>query len=161
MKMNKITFVSLLAVLTLFVFSNMNYAQVGLVSPPSVSSGYGFIYNNAVTTTNDTLASNWFWIGDHSTIELGFAVNDSAKLSVIVNYQAGADEYGTITPASTDTLTTTSNTGAYMTLVLRGYNSAGTFVNRIPASNKIRVTVVRLTGSAVTFRLQGRAVFKN
>ena len=121
------------------------------------SSGYGFLYNSAFSVAGtDTLTSEWFAIGDHGSVELGFAVSDSSKFEVVVYYQAGAStsQYATVTA---DTLTNTTDGGGFVTKILRSSSS-----NLIPAATYIKVRAVRIaTGSATSVTFQGRVVFKD
>jgi hypothetical protein len=121
------------------------------------SSGYGFM-SETITAANDSILSSSLVIDDsYNSVALGFATDDSLKIEVTTYYgitgKTGAFTYAT---KSLDTLTTTSNTGAFLNIILRGYNSAGSYVNGIPAANRLQFMVKRLTGSAVSAEVVGR-----
>jgi hypothetical protein len=154
------------------LFAGMAFAQNP--NAPGEASGRGILYDAAVTATNDTLASSWYNIGDASEVFLGFSVSDSALIKFTVDYRAGgsgADEYASFT----DSLFTNSATGAYLPYQLKGFmgnaesaaaqDTAIGYINRIPASNHIRVHVFRHTDNnakvnATTYSLQTRLIFK-
>ena len=112
------------------------------------------IYDAAVTSTNDTLASQWVDIGDASEVFLGVSTSDSALIKFDINYKMGGnsgDTYATYT----DSLFTNVAAGTFMPLELKGFlgdnqsivaqDTAIGYINRIPGANFIKVNAYRLT----------------
>ena len=147
----------------LFVlFVGLSYGQTGLVSPPAVQNAYGFFTaTNLKAAGGDTVKSGWFPIGQYNSTTLGFVSNDSAKFQVTVDYGVSQSVYATTVVTAGDTLSGTSNTGNYLTLKLRGYNSSGTFIDRIPGAAYIRVRIITVATGGTAYQVAGKVVFKN
>lgn len=158
--MRKINVFVVLIIGLLFAM-NVN-AQTGLISAPTVQNAYGFFTaTNLKAAGGDTVLSGWFPVGVYSNVALGFVTNDSSKFQVTVDYGVSQSVYGTTVVTAGDTLSGTSNTGNFLTFKVRGYNSSGTFIDRIPAASYIRVRIVTLSGGGTNYQCVGRVIFKN
>lgn len=106
------------------------------------------IYDEAVTSSNDTLVSAWTYIGSSSNIAIFYNVNDSCYAKGSFEYRYGQTTAISNVVADTLSLDTRGSTSSLSKgKVLRGY---GLTADLIPGANYLRVTMIRKDGSATT-----------
>lgn len=112
------------------------------------ASSKWLIYDDAVTSANDSLESGWVKISG-ANIELFLAVDDTMRVDYYIDYRV-ATETNYLTTAA-DSLVTrgTALTGKGKGVVLRGQSTSG-IVNIIPGAEFIRLRAYRHASSETT-----------
>lgn len=100
------------------------------------------ISDEAVTSSNDSLESEWKDITGCTDVEIGMYVDDSTRIDYYIDYSFGTmkSESGTgYLTLAVDSITTalSTSTGKYKGIMLRGAGASG-IVNQIPGANWIR-----------------------
>ena len=141
MKKSKYIISSLLLVLALaFTF----HVYTGNTKEPDKTEVNKFlIYDDAVTTANDSLESNWYDINPTSTqVEMYLTVDDTARIDYYIDYRSAPNE--TAVTLAVDSIVTvgTALTGKGKGIVLKGYGASG-IVNLIPGAGQVRYRAYR------------------
>ena len=109
------------------------------------------IFDEAVTTSNDTLQSGWVWIGSAPNVAIFYSTDDTMYVKGDFRYRYGTGSGSYIASLTADTLSldtrSTAATGLSKGKVLRGYGSA---TDLIPGANYIWFEVRRQAGSETT-----------
>lgn len=139
MKKIKNIFISL--VLLASLFSVIAYTNADSNKREDVSKAYEIdkylVYDDAVTTSNDSLESAWYDINPHSTqVEMYLYVDDTARIDYYIDYRYGADQEVTLAVDSIVTVGT-ALTGKGKGIVLKGYGTSA-IVNNIPGARQVR-----------------------
>jgi len=107
------------------------------------------IFDEAVTTTNDTLVSEWVSIGSSQNVAIFYNTDDTSYVKGSFEYRYG--QTTAISSVTADTLSLDTRGGALTGLskgkVLRGYGLAA---DLIPGANAVRVTMIWKAGSETT-----------
>lgn len=107
------------------------------------------IYDDAVTTTNDTLISQWIPLNGATNVALYAYTNDSLWVRSTWEYRYGQDDAVTTIADSIGLYNSVSvdNVGLSKGKVLQGFGLA---TSLIPGANAIRVTAIRYGGTKPT-----------
>jgi hypothetical protein len=107
------------------------------------------IYDNAVTTTNDTLVSAWIPLNGATNVSLFYNTDDTSYVKGSIEYRYGTLD--AITLGAADTLSLDTRGGALTGLskgkILQGFGLA---TSLIPGANAVRVTMIWKAGSETT-----------
>ena len=107
------------------------------------------IYDDAVTTTNDTLTSAWTYVGSSPNVAIFYNTDDTSYVKGSFEYRYG--QTTAISNVAADTLSLDTRSSAVSGLskgkVLRGYGLAA---DLIPGANYIRVQMIWKAGSEAT-----------
>ena len=107
------------------------------------------IYDEAVTTSNDTLVSEWVSIGSSQNVAIFYNTDDTSYVKGSFEYRYGSVTSVNSLTADTLSLDTRGSalTGISKGKVLRGY---GLTADLIPGANAVRVTMIWKAGSEAT-----------
>lgn len=111
-----------------------------LVAGVSQSQVVNLINDEAVTDANDTLVSEWIYIGDANYVELFHSVDDTVDIRFYVDYAVGSERgtYYVTTAIDSIKSTGTASTQVSVGKTLRGYGTSA-IVNLIQGANYIRL----------------------
>ena len=133
------------------IFGGVLIATLLLVFTLGFSGSRYIISDAAVTTANDTLISDWQWIGTASNVSIFYGADDTTYVKGYIEYRYGTGQLEGITLGTADTLSidtrSTAAAGISKGKNLRGY---GLTTDLIPGANYIRVRLHRLAGSETT-----------
>jgi hypothetical protein len=110
------------------------------------------IYDDAATTTNDTLVSAWIPLNGACNVALFYNTDDTSYVKGSVEYRYGGLDAITLGAADTLSLDTrgTTLTGLSKGKVLQGFGLA---TSLIPGANAIRVTMIWKAGSETSTKV--------
>lgn len=122
-----------------------------LVAVGANSQVLPLISDNAVTSTNDTLVSDWKYIGNANYVELGVAIDDTMHIKYYIDYGTGAEASTYYATVAVDSIksTGTASTMVYLGKTLRGYGTSAVS-NLIIGANYIRIRAYNQSGSETT-----------
>lgn len=109
------------------------------------------ISDDAVTSSNDTLTSEWIYIGDASYVELFCAVDDTMHIKYYIDYAVGSERgtyYATVAVDSIKS-TGTASTQVSVGKALRGFGTSA-ITNLVIGANYIRMRAYNQSGSETT-----------
>jgi len=116
------------------------------------------IYDDAVTTTNDTLISAWIPLNGATNVALFYYTDDTSYVKGSFDYRYGTDTE--ISSVAADTLSLDTRTSAAAGLskgkILQGFGLA---TSLIPGANAIRVTMIWKAGSETTTKVHVGLVY--
>ena len=98
------------------------------------------INDEAVTDANDTLTSEWIYIGDANYVELFHSVDDTVDIRFYIDYAVGSGRgtYYVTTAIDSIKSTGTASTQVSVGKTLRGFGTSA-IVNLIQGANYIRL----------------------
>lgn len=116
------------------------------------------IYDDAATTTNDTLISSWIPLYGATNVALHYYTDDTSYVKGSFDYRYGADtEIGSV---AADTLSLDTRSSAVSGLskgkILQGYGLA---TSLIPGANQVRVTLIWKAGSETTTKIHCALIY--
>lgn len=103
------------------------------------------IYDEAVTSSNDTLVSSWIPLNGSTNVSLFYSVGDSTYMKGTFEYR-----YGSLTSVSSvaaDTLSLDNRTGSSGLSKGKILQGCGLAASLIPGANAVRVTMIRQAAS--------------
>lgn len=114
-------------------------------TPPLVMN---IIDDNAVTSTNDTLFSDWVNVDRFSDVEIFVVTGDSISFNggFVIQYKAGGDYFGSATPYSSDTALI-SNLATATPKASGKVLRSGSVSSIIPGATQVRARLIRQTYS--------------
>lgn len=116
------------------------------------------IYDDAVTTTNDTLISAWIPLNGATNVALFYGTDDTSYVKGSFDYRYGSETEISSVVADTLSLDTRTSTAAGLSKgkILQGYGLA---TSLIPGANAIRVTMIWKLGSQATTKVHVGLVY--
>jgi len=116
------------------------------------------IYDDAVTTANDTLVSAWIPLYGSSNVALFYNTDDTSYVKGSVEYRYGALDAIVLGVADTLSLDTRGGTLAGLSKgkVLQGFGLA---TSLIPGANAVRVTMIWKAGSEASTKVRVALVY--
>ena len=122
-------------------------------------NGYG-ILTYTLTAALPTSSSSFVPIGTFNNVALAVEADSAVVVAITIYDGSTSNHTATVAAATGDTLTVAA--GAFGSILLKGYNSAGTYVNRINGANYVKVAFVRQTGtSSTSAKTTARLILKN
>lgn len=144
-------------------FKNLIGGLLVVIAVVLVSVGAGdyhkyVIYDDAVTTTNDTLISSWIPLNGATNVAIFYNTDDTSYVKGSFDYRYGQDNEIASLAADTLSLDTRSSaaTGLSKGKILQGYGLA---TSLIPGANAIRVTMIWKSGSETTTKVHVGLVY--
>ena len=116
------------------------------------------IYDDAVTTTNDTLISAWIPLNGASNVALFAYTNDSLWVRTTWSFRYGQDDAVTTVADSIGLYNSLSvnDVGLSKGKILQGFGLA---TSLIPGANAIRITSIRMDGTKPTGKIHVGLVY--
>jgi len=111
------------------------------------------IYDDAVTTSNDTLISAWIPLNGATNVALFYNTDDTSYVKGSFEYRYGQDAAISNLVADTlslDNRSSADDVGLSKGKILQGYGLA---TSLIPGANAIRVTMIWKAGSKTTTKV--------
>lgn len=116
------------------------------------------IYDDAATTTNDTLISSWINLNGATNVSLWYYTDDTSYVKGSFDYRYGTDTE--ISSLTADTLSLDTRSSAVSGLskgkVLQGYGLAASL---IPGANQVRVTLIWKAGSETSTKVHAALIY--
>jgi len=144
-------------------FKNLIGGLLVVIAVVLVSVGAGdyhkyVIYDDAVTTTNDTLISSWIPLNGATNVALYAYTNDSLWVRTTWSYRYGQDDAVTTVADSIGLYNSHSvnDVGLSKGKILQGFGLA---TSLIPGANEIRVTSIRMDGTKPTGKIHVGLIF--
>ncbi len=122
-----------------------------LVAVSSYSQTKTLINDEAVTSSNDTLVSEWIYIGNADHVEIFNSVDDTMHVKYYIDYGVGSNASSYYATVAVDSIksTGTASTQVSVGKVLRGFGTSA-ISNLIPGANYIRMRAYNQSGSETT-----------